>query len=171
MYLPRPIFDKVSKEFNCEDIAMSFMISSYTGGRPPLLADLWAMKSMIKMDTDNKISGSKGHKRIRDECVNSFAEILGLKKGPNRLQLAKYLHGEETLFDCGMPPEGVLDAGDKSDRQVEFETMIQRWRTEAGRMGMQKEWSRMMSATGAQAYKHGLIEKTDKWKERQSHHQ
>ena len=41
--LPRRIYHYVDRNFNCEDISMSFFVSALTGGRPPLLADHWAM--------------------------------------------------------------------------------------------------------------------------------
>jgi hypothetical protein len=163
---PRNIFDTVAKEFNCEDIAMSFMISSMTEGRPSLLADLWAIKSMVKMESGSKISGSKGHKQKRDECVNSFAELLGLKgnAGTVRLQKAKYMH-HNTMIECGMEPDVVDDGHVKSERYITLEAMVQRWRAE-GQDVLVHELRRMMGQTGTKAYQHGLIAKTDKRKGR-----
>lgn len=77
--LPKTIIDFVAEKLNCEDIAMSFFVSSVTKGQLPLLADLWAMQSMIKLASPLKISDTNNHKAIRDLCVDSFAEILGLK--------------------------------------------------------------------------------------------
>lgn len=174
--LPRPIFDTVAKEFNCEDIAMSFMISSLTEGRPSLLADFWAIKSMVKMESGPTISGSKGHKQKRDECVNSFAELLGLKgkDGTVRLQKAMYRHNN-TMIECGMEPDVVDDGHAKSERQITLEAMVQHWRAE-GRDVLVHEIRRMMGHAGFKAYQHGmigkpkktevLIVKTDKRKER-----
>jgi hypothetical protein len=156
--LPRPIFDTVAKEFNCEDIAMSFMISSMTEGRPSLLADFWAIKSMVKMESGSAISGSKSHKHKRDECVNSFAELLGLKEngGTVRLQKAKYRH-KDSMLECGMEPDVVDDGHAKSERQIALEAMLQRWRTE-GRDVLVHEMRRMMAHAGFKAYQHGLID-------------
>ena len=47
--LPLTILDRVAANFNCEDVAMSFLISSLTNGRPSLLADTWAIK--VRMPT------------------------------------------------------------------------------------------------------------------------
>ena len=55
--LPREIFNFVSQNLNCEDVAMSFLVSSLTNGKPPLLADQWAVKSMIKLYSSKTISG------------------------------------------------------------------------------------------------------------------
>ncbi|OEU20533.1 nucleotide-diphospho-sugar transferase, partial [Fragilariopsis cylindrus CCMP1102] len=75
--LPKAILDTVENYFNCEDIAMTLMISSQTQGQPPLLADLWAMNSMIKLDVKAGISGGSSHKKNRDNCVDYFASLLG----------------------------------------------------------------------------------------------
>ena len=40
--LPRPIYQYIDTNFNCEDISMSYFVSALTGGRPPLLGDHWA---------------------------------------------------------------------------------------------------------------------------------
>lgn len=159
--LPRLIFDTVAKEFNCEDIAMSFMISSMTEGRPSLLADFWAVKSMIKMESGPTISGSKGHKQKRDECVNSFAGLLGLKGngGTLRLQKAKYRHNN-SMIECGMEPD-VDDGHAKNERQITLEAMVQRWRAE-GRDVLVHELRQMMGRAGSKAYQHGLIGKPKK---------
>jgi len=78
-YVPRIIFDTVSTEFNCEDIAMSFFVSALTDGLVPLLADKFAVRSMVKLYDPEGISKTTEHKKKRDECVNNFAIELGLK--------------------------------------------------------------------------------------------
>jgi hypothetical protein len=61
---------------------MSLFVSALTGGKVPLLADFWAtMPSMVKLDSKRAISESKNHKDIRDDCVDKFAFLLGLKDG------------------------------------------------------------------------------------------
>ena len=79
--LPRQIYSKVEFEFNCEDIAMSFFVSSLTDGLVPLLADYWAVRTLVKLPSSSTISGSPNHKRTRDDCVDLFANELGLKLG------------------------------------------------------------------------------------------
>jgi len=96
MALPRPIYTYVAENLECEDIAMSFLVSSLTGGKPPLVADYWAVKSMVKLYAAKKISGGKNHKKTRDNCVNDFADLLGLK-GAYPLQTGKLLHNDHFL--------------------------------------------------------------------------
>ena len=80
--LPRSIYQYVEENFQCEDIAMSYMVSSLTGGKPPLMADYWAVKSMTEIYSKDGISGAKSHLDERHGCVTDFAELLGLKNGP-----------------------------------------------------------------------------------------
>jgi hypothetical protein len=170
--LPKPILEKVAKEFNCEDIAMSFLVSSVTGGKPSLLADLWAIKSMVKLYVVEKISGTKNHKNIRDECVDSFAHMLGLKHGQaNRLHPATYVHKKDAFFECGAADDDDLGLGDIEDhhypkptRQVVLEEKCKQWHSQGSTM--QKDIQKMMAKAGFRAYQQGLVEKSDKWKER-----
>ena len=78
---------RVAENLNCEDIAMSFWISALTNGQPPLLADAWAMHTQMKLSSEAAISNTSGHKSLRHDCVNDFAEILHLKE---RLQFAEW---------------------------------------------------------------------------------
>jgi hypothetical protein len=163
--LPQNILDKIAKHLNCEDIAMSFLISSMTNGEPSLLADLWAIKSMVKLYVEEKISGSKDHKKIRDECVNSFAQQLGLKEeGAGRLRTAIYAHKEDSSFECGAIPDQVVNRP-KTTRELEFDKKIKHWHSQDSKKTL-KEIQKMMSIAGYEAYKHGLVEKSDKWKQR-----
>ena len=168
--LPRQIYNKVAESCNCEDIAMSFMISSLTDGQPPLLADLWALKSMVKMYTpEGKISGTKQHKSIRDDCVNSFAILLGLKeqpKGPHGggdvqnseihlLKKAKYYHTHDTMFESGAPLDDKAHAEAKSFRkpvrQLELEQIVQKWHGDANALNQDMRY--MMSTAAKEAFK------------------
>ena len=80
-HLPPRILQTVDTNFNCEDIAMSFFISSLTYGKVPLLANHWSMLSMVKLKSSNAISHSSNHKTLRDSCVDDFSFLLGLKDG------------------------------------------------------------------------------------------
>lgn len=96
-----PIRQYVKNTRNCEDIGMSLVVSSQTSGLPPLLADFWVVKSMVKLESEGasggaKISSGKDHKRKRDECVDKFSNHLGLKLS---LQSARLSHG--TYFSYG----------------------------------------------------------------------
>jgi len=92
-YAPHRITTMVDENLNCEDIGISFFISALTGGRAPLLVDDWALKTLVKIEssTDDErnggggISQSHGHKKKRDECVDKFAFLLGLKDGYSTL--------------------------------------------------------------------------------------
>ena len=94
--IPEPIYDTVQKETNCEDIAMSFFISALTGGKVPLLADYWAIKTQVKLSSGKMISSSTNHKSIRDQCVDIFAELLHLK---DTLKAVKAKH--RSIFEYG----------------------------------------------------------------------
>ena len=181
--LPRPILDHVAEHFNCEDIAMSFFISSLTDGKPPLLAHFWAIESMVKLYSPKKISGSKHHKDLRDGCVESFAQQLNLK---DRLQAAPVLHRNDTMFYCGdqhypsdnnMLPSSSSSAsnlrGDKSlldntrmpQRLIEHANTIQQWRL-LSRKEMLHRLDKMKAETSAKAKQAGLIEHTKAWEKK-----
>lgn len=151
--LPASILDNIAEHFNCEDIAMSFMISSLTEGKPSLLADLWAIKSMVKLYVEEKISGGKSHKSLRDECVNNFAEMLGLKDGPNRLRIQPYRHEEGSLFECGDIPD-VGETHPKTEREKKLDELKDNWHKRGG-TAMLQEVKRLMSKTGFAAYQRG----------------
>eukprot|EP00538_Stauroneis_constricta_P006605 CAMPEP_0119556306 /NCGR_PEP_ID=MMETSP1352-20130426/8306_1 /TAXON_ID=265584 /ORGANISM="Stauroneis constricta, Strain CCMP1120" /LENGTH=432 /DNA_ID=CAMNT_0007603249 /DNA_START=158 /DNA_END=1456 /DNA_ORIENTATION=+ len=159
--LSREIYNKVAEFFNCEDIAMTFMVSAYTDGQPPLLADCWAMQTMIKLETDAKISGTKDHKKIRDECVNAFAALLGLKNdGPNRLQRRTILKSHDRTFQCGAGVDEQSTLPDASSTTIERKQLLmqkmERWRHEKPKT-VQKELSHMVAKAGSNAYRKGLI--------------
>lgn len=151
--LPASILDNIAEHFNCEDIAMSFMISSFTEGKPSLLADLWAIKSMVKLFVEKKISGGKSHKALRDECVNNFAEIMGLKDGPNKLQIQRYLHKKDAFFECGDVPD-VGAPRPKTQREKDLDELKAKWHRVGG-SAMTKEVRGLMSETGLVAYQKG----------------
>jgi glucuronyl/N-acetylglucosaminyl transferase EXT2 len=92
--MPASIRQKVADNLNCEDIALSFWVSACTQGQPPLLADYWALRSRLRLYVQTAISSGRGHKAIRDECVDEFATTLQLK---TRLQTAVYVHYNQPL--------------------------------------------------------------------------
>ena len=119
---------------------------------------------MIKLYVQKKISGTNDHKQLRDGCVNSFAEKLGLKSGERRLKPATMFHKTHTQFDAGDIPTDQNVLHEKPARQVELETMESRWRKD-GKV-MKKELQKLMAATGFDAYRQGLVSNTDKWEAR-----
>jgi len=168
--LPRPIYSYVAANLECEDVAMSFLVSSLTDGKPPLLADYWAVKSMVKLYSESKISGGRDHKSTRDACVNDFAEMLGLREdGDVPLQLGKLLHGgsDKQFFGYGAEAEEWTAIDDPaSERLLGVVRELRELRTSSSkeeRMG----WLMRQKATAqAEAQGAGMIEGTREWKER-----
>eukprot|EP00551_Chaetoceros_affinis_P019918 CAMPEP_0203732330 /NCGR_PEP_ID=MMETSP0092-20131115/24825_1 /ASSEMBLY_ACC=CAM_ASM_001090 /TAXON_ID=426623 /ORGANISM="Chaetoceros affinis, Strain CCMP159" /LENGTH=188 /DNA_ID=CAMNT_0050615841 /DNA_START=48 /DNA_END=610 /DNA_ORIENTATION=- len=80
-YIPKRIEQTINDHFNCEDIAMSFFVSSLTQAKVPLLANQWSISTMVKLTSPAAISQTFDHKSLRDKCVNDFAYLLGLKDG------------------------------------------------------------------------------------------
>lgn len=171
--LPRPVFDHVAESFNCEDIAMSFFISSHTNALPPLLAHFWAIESMVKLWSPKKISGSKQHKSLRDHCVEDFAQQLGLK---DRLMTAPILYRNDTMFYCGdkhrdnhnmlLQPSSTYLRSDKEmpvPRQRDHFYKINQWR-QLSNKEVAKKLDEMKKETSTKAKAAGLIEHSEEWK-------
>jgi Glycosyl transferase family 64 domain len=164
--------DTIAANFNCEDIAMSFLISSLTGGQPPLLADTWARNTQMKLNVDDKISGGKNHKQLRDECVDSFAQQLGLKdEHPTiRLKQAPIVrnskNAKDRFFDCGAKADGHADDNiyGKSPRELHLEALVQKWKMAKSLEIMQKDLGKMMQTAGRGAYEMGLLGSAEKRK-------
>lgn len=84
-YAPRRVLETVDIHMNCEDIAMSFFVSAVTG-RVPLLVDHWAINTLVKLKSGDKISKGAKHMDLRNECVDLFGSLMGLKDGYASLQ-------------------------------------------------------------------------------------
>jgi glucuronyl/N-acetylglucosaminyl transferase EXT2 len=80
-YMPTRILQSIDQNFNCEDIAMSFFVSSLTDSKVPLLANHWSMRTLVKLSSPGAISQTVDHKALRDKCVDDFGYLLGLKDG------------------------------------------------------------------------------------------
>ncbi|XP_078177926.1 nucleotide-diphospho-sugar transferases superfamily protein [Carex rostrata] len=65
------IRDYVTKNRNCEDIAMSFLVANVTGSPP-----IW-VQGKIREIGSTGISSLGGHIAKRSKCVNDFAAIYG----------------------------------------------------------------------------------------------
>jgi Glycosyl transferase family 64 domain len=166
--MPKSILEFVAKNFNCEDIAMSFMISSLSGGQPSLLADHWAIKSLLKLYVATTISGSNNHKSLRDECINSFATLLGLKdpNGSRRLKMSRFIHKRKPAFECGAPADAKMsDTYNKSKREIDLDHRMTKWRSLDARK-LFRETTKLTVEAGVNAYVQGLIVNTTKWKSR-----
>ena len=159
--LPATILDTVATKFNCEDIAMSLMISSLTEGRPPLLADLWAMNSQLKLEVDSGISGSGTHKKFRDNCLNEFSELFGLKdqNSDNRLQKGKWIHQSKAwMFDCGDDEDDDANTSyEKSKRELELERKWEKLRRSEDKQLLQKYLVLLAFEAGEDARANGLL--------------
>ena len=170
--LPRPIYEYVANNLECEDVAMSFLVSSLTGGKPPLLADYWAVKSMVKLYSESKISGGKDHKATRDACVNDFAEMLGLKEdGEWPLHTGKLLHGgsEKRFFGYGAEAEEWTDVDDPtSTRLLGVVRELRNLRASSSNEDRMGWLTRHKASAQAEAQGVGMIEGTREWKERWS---
>ena len=159
--LPTTILDTIATKFNCEDIAMSLMISSFTQGSPPLLADFWAMNSQLKLKVDKGISGSGTHKEFRDSCLNSFATLFGMKdkENNNRLQKAQWIHPSKTrMFACGSEADDYENLSyEKSNREIELEQKWELLRRSGDQRYLQKYLIKLAYEAGEEARANGLL--------------
>jgi glucuronyl/N-acetylglucosaminyl transferase EXT2 len=177
MALPRAIYSYVAQNLECEDVAMSFLVSSLTGGKPPLLADYWAVKSMVKMYSTKKISGGKDHKATRDACVNDFAQLLGLKEdGEWPLQTGKLLH-KDKFFGYGTESEEwsnievrtISQSSASTTRLQDVVKKMQQLQTLSSNERM--SWlTNEKATTMMEAKEAGMIENTPEWTKRWSTH-
>jgi len=170
-YLPREIYKEVENNFNCEDIAMSLFVSALTGGKPPLLADLWAIQAQLKLYVPpaTKISNTSGHKVNRGECVDSYARLLEIHGGEGGLQRVTLRPNKMEIFRIGYTES---PSKNKSRRKASREYISNRefaliettasWlaHTYRGRL------ARYMYDMGEQAFDRGLIQFTVPWEER-----
>lgn len=69
--MPSSIREYVSKNRNCEDIAMSFLVANATGAPP-----IWVKGSIFEIGSTG-ISSLGGHNERRTECVNRFVAEYG----------------------------------------------------------------------------------------------
>lgn len=154
--LPKYILEEVQRYMNCEDIAMSFWISHHTNGLPPLLAPIWAMKSMVKLDPGvDPISAMATHKTLRDRCVDDFAKILGLK---SKLVPTVYIHGH-SFWNAGAP--AVMDAHPPSKLEARITETLDKWKSSRDII---RELGVLRQEMSLVAYEKGLVEQTEPWK-------
>lgn len=154
-----PIREFIHENLNCEDIAMSFAISSMTSGKPPLLADFWAMKCTIELDDGaKKISGGDDHLQIREKCVNDFADILQLKDALQSSAIKSYFENGDPASDWNQRPKKELDYMSK------IRSKIDGWKEDP--LALPDELAAMRLQTADLAYRAGLVEGTVPWKKR-----
>ena len=156
--------DMVTQHMNCEDILLSFWVSHLTDCQPPLLADYWAMKSMVKLYSPAAISGTSQHKQIRDECVDTFRKGLAL----DCLQRTEWIHhdpvsGVPSVWEAGAPATTTFHPAQESIQQV-----VTKWE-KGGLSVMGNDIAHMIQETAALVFEHGLMEGTAPWKEKFQH--
>ncbi|KAF6147090.1 hypothetical protein GIB67_036809 [Kingdonia uniflora] len=69
--MPASIRDYVTKNRNCEDIAMSFLVANVTGAPP-----IWVKGKIFEIGSSG-ISSLGGHTEQRSQCVNDFVKEYG----------------------------------------------------------------------------------------------
>lgn len=69
--MPSSIHEYVTRERNCEDIAMSLLIANATGAPP-----IW-VKGKIHEIGGSGISSLKDHNKRRNKCLNDFFSLYG----------------------------------------------------------------------------------------------
>ncbi|GMJ11899.1 ECTOPICALLY PARTING CELLS, GIPC MANNOSYL-TRANSFERASE1 [Hibiscus trionum] len=69
--MPASIKEYVTRNRNCEDIAMSFLVANATGAPP-----IWVKGKIFEIGSTG-ISSLGGHSERRSECVNKFAAEFG----------------------------------------------------------------------------------------------
>ncbi|XP_057981703.1 glycosylinositol phosphorylceramide mannosyl transferase 1 [Malania oleifera] len=69
--MPASIREYVTKNRNCEDIAMSFLVANATGAPP-----IWVKGKIFEIGSTG-ISSLGGHSERRSQCVNKFVAVYG----------------------------------------------------------------------------------------------
>ncbi|XP_057862247.2 glycosylinositol phosphorylceramide mannosyl transferase 1 isoform X2 [Cryptomeria japonica] len=69
--MPASVQEYVSRERNCEDIAMSFLVANATGAPP-----IWVKGKVFEIGSSG-ISSLKGHSQRRNKCLNDFVTLYG----------------------------------------------------------------------------------------------
>ncbi|KAF9614889.1 hypothetical protein IFM89_020986 [Coptis chinensis] len=69
--MPASVHEYVTRERNCEDIAMSLLVANVSGAPP-----IW-VKGKIHEIGSAGISGLKGHSKKRNQCLNDFVSLYG----------------------------------------------------------------------------------------------
>lgn len=69
--MPSSIRDYITRERNCEDIAMSLLVANATSAPP-----IW-VKGKIHEIGSSGISSLKGHGAAREKCLNDFISLYG----------------------------------------------------------------------------------------------
>jgi glucuronyl/N-acetylglucosaminyl transferase EXT2 len=162
--MPAVIRETVARDMNCEDIAMSFWVSSQTGGRTPLLADLWSHSTQLALYSAKGISSTKNHKALRDACVESFANMLQLK---SRLSLTRFVHNDEYggAFECGASAHKLAMETVPSKKQVELHAKTRKWKDQEKHDRFSDLGPSIVSLR-TEPFEQGYLEGSQPWKDR-----
>eukprot|EP00587_Corethron_hystrix_P005611 CAMPEP_0113301640 /NCGR_PEP_ID=MMETSP0010_2-20120614/2783_1 /TAXON_ID=216773 ORGANISM="Corethron hystrix, Strain 308" /NCGR_SAMPLE_ID=MMETSP0010_2 /ASSEMBLY_ACC=CAM_ASM_000155 /LENGTH=464 /DNA_ID=CAMNT_0000155293 /DNA_START=503 /DNA_END=1897 /DNA_ORIENTATION=+ /assembly_acc=CAM_ASM_000155 len=129
-HLPKEILNFVDENKNCEDIAMTFLVSSLTNGQAPLLTEEWALRLIIKLQSDANISGGIDHMELRDYCTHNFARILGLhpdQKTPLQTLPLPVTTFDENDFQRFFSPEPPPEGSEMTVREQKLRQEIDKW--------------------------------------------
>jgi len=168
-YLPEPILERVEEKFECEDIALSFFVSALTDGAPPLLADFWASKALIKLYSPAAISKTSSHKDVRDQCIEDFLAMLGLRtRQEMKLVVHELWHKEKPMFEFGAEPDTELFVPRDGlvPRHARLAAKVQEMKLMSDQDISTKVVAQMKAKAGKEAKKVGLLSGTDEWKAR-----
>ncbi|XP_052187260.1 glycosylinositol phosphorylceramide mannosyl transferase 1-like [Diospyros lotus] len=69
--MPSSIHDYVTRERNCEDVAMSLLVANATSAPP-----IWVKGKIYEIGSSG-ISSLKGHSKRRNKCLNDFVSLYG----------------------------------------------------------------------------------------------
>ncbi|KAL7253906.1 hypothetical protein ACSBR1_008279 [Camellia fascicularis] len=70
--MPSSIYDYITRERNCEDIAMSLLIANATDAPP-----IWVKGKIYEIGSSG-ISSLIGHSKRRNKCLNDFVSLYGM---------------------------------------------------------------------------------------------
>jgi len=170
--LPKSILDTVTDSLNCEDIAMTLLVSTATHGKPPLLANLWARKALVKLYHLSAISGEaedtkkqEEHRQLRNFCVDSFAQQMNLKSIKfSKLQsnhfLVQYSSKEKFETTPFSDEDTITSPPVSTDLELQ---LIKEWTSATSKSALLEGW---IKTTSFEAKKMGLITHTEEWEKR-----
>ena len=156
---------------------MSFLVSTLTEGKPPLLSDAWA-DTYIQLYTRNNISWKGEHLAARSICVKEFAEYLRLrdskgeiskKSGVDVQPLKSGILMHNSFFKCGDDPENWSSIDPLSFHASRLQHLVKelQWRESLGGQDAVKnsEWVvEMRTKMESKARNSGLVKGTPEWK-------
>lgn len=171
-YLPSTsIFHTVAKNFNCEDLAMSLFVTYLRNGTEPhYLADLWAVRSMVKLYSPaGGISLTGGHKSIRHQCVTNFTKELGLFSVDTQEHELKsfpiFSSSSKQYIGAPLPIETTTSQRNKCTRELNLLDHVQNNFAYPNKHHNSLLWEWQVR-TIWEAMKNGLIANTKPWAER-----